>query len=792
MKRLTKRLSPKCLWFLILLTVLTMVCLVPQMKDLYLNSRCTVAVELGNAQNVSIRETKIIQGLLLEGDLQKLQIYLDAPSGALYGDAEVVFTLRQGENTVSRPVKAVTLETGFYELSANFGKIKTGQATLEIEGINFPAGTDVYLLASDTQISGLPMAFSETAECIGPLFLRYEILKNNFYFWYDTALLVALFAVILGTAWGIAFYRENMQDKNLLFLCSVLLIFLYVSLQNPPASFLAEPFSEVVYEFWYKAHEYGFFKSLMALMSGESLVWLERIMMWTADALFPTRYVMVAAQLMQLLLIACVASMPCLKIFSRYFGPEARILFSFYTGALMMFPSAYYFWGVSYWASFFLIYFGMLEMERMKRWQFLLGLGFTVILCVSRIYHIVYIPIVLLLLFLLWKQKGKRFKLYCAVVAVSSAFEVSYSLLMGGQRHFSAGGALNLLRVAENSLYYQVQVISSFFFGVERANGLGSNLLCTAFLLAVVVLFLFTAFSPLKKNKSIAALLGSMGILSLGTVAINVVVCAMSSTVTFPHNYAAEVDWKTNFFQQADFHFSYAYIAIAILSVVLLYMAKQVVQKWLSKNLSPKAYSDFLPKYERGSCAAALCIALLFSTMVSQTKPRMRYIPVEWKALAPITEREAYYAAVNIDYGVADISLEHNSRGMILGYDADADHWFFWNKEKERVYDTKTPYHHAVIGDVGALQEKEILSITAEKALWNFEVFYVAVLRDRNGTELARLLQINSPDRVWMDFIPDHPIRGVSSVTFELIDGTPAYVQNALQIGVKADDRMDD
>jgi hypothetical protein len=135
-----------------------------------------------------------------------------------------------------------------------------------------------------------------------------------------------------------------------------------------------------------------------------------------------------------------------------------------------------------------------------------------------------------------------------------------------------------------------------------------------------------------------------------------------------------------------------------------------------------------------------------------------------------------------VDYPVATISLTHNSYPMMFGYLANGK-WGRW-QDGDSAYSMNTLYSKAILGDSSDIEKKGLLCICAHKAITNFETTYVAVLYDRAGNELARIPQSESTNRVWVDFMPDKPLGNVYSVAFEMPTGEPAYVDNALQLGI--------
>jgi hypothetical protein len=177
--------------------------------------------------------------------------------------------------------------------------------------------------------------------------------------------------------------------------------------------------------------------------------------------------------------------------------------------------------------------------------------------------------------------------------------------------------------------------------------------------------------------------------------------------------------------------------------------------------------------------------ALLLVMQFAPVKVSAKIAPTQWKKIYKITQNDNYYASINVDYGVAPISLEHNSVGMLFAYDSSGT-YTYWDNSRTDMYDLTTAYHLQVLGNTSDIEDKEVLTLTAHKAMTNFETKYVAVFYDKQNNELARVTQANSSDREWVDFIPDNPIENVYSVAFFLEDGNVAYVNNALQIGVSS------
>lgn len=763
--------------FVALFSFLMLLCVGATYDYLYTNSKNTVVVESVDPQLLSVKDHCIEQELILEGTLEQLKLFCSAPSGGSYQDATITFDVQQDEKRVTTTVRAAEI-TSPYTLDTNLKKIGTGRATLTVEGTGFPEGTDLFLLASGTKTSGLPASTMDDSSTPGPILMHYTVLRHNIYYYYDTVVLILLIGLLLVISWLLTFKRETLLRGKGLFLCSFLLLFVYISLSNPLATFFAEPRSEMAYEFWYKAKYLSFFDNLMSLMSGESLVWTERLLMWLAVHLSgSSKYVFVLAQVMQTLLICGVSSMLCLPTFRRFFPAEIRLVLCWYLGGCMLFASAYYFWAVSYWACFFLIPFAFVDMERLPRWQFGLALVISVILCVSRIYHILLIPIALLALLALGKTRGKRFSLYCIVVAAASAFEVCYSLIAGGGGHLNMA-SLDVFRFLENAVYYQVQVLISILFGNAVLRAPLANAVFLLVFLSVLCLAIWLLVFRWKdiEKRTYGCILINLGLLSFGSILINVTVCGCSETVDFPFDYAAKVSWDALYYQNGDLHFSYAYFAVILLFLTLLYM----LSRKLSVNSLNRAPTLHRPNHI--AIPATLLSVFAITVVNLQLVPPISHIPTDWKSNYWVTENNSYYMPINTAYQFANISLYHNSTSILCGVTENGED-IAWNPSYQ-AYSSSFPYSEASPGAVSDLPNRGMLSLTARRVNTNFASRMELVLLNKNGEVIKRVQQTNAPDRVIIDFMLQEPVYGVYSVRFQTQDGTPAYVCDGLQIGV--------
>lgn len=747
-----------------------MLSFIPTISGWFNNSRNIVAVEFSTEYKpLSLKNHVVKQDIILEGELLKISVLFDVPSTSYYENAEIIVNLNQDGNVVdSKIIKANDLASGLNALRLSASK--GGRYTLSLYGQLFPEGTDLFLELSSDNISGLPGCSYDANVMEYPIVMNYEIMRHDSFYYYECCMIVALLLTIIGIAFLYAF-KITENNEYILFCASFLLLLAYIMLRNPIAGIMNDPYSEAVYEFWYKAHTMGFWSNLMSLMSGESLAWTERILMFMADRLTGGgRYVFALAQILELFLICGVSSMICLPDFKKYLSDEVRFLAAFFLGGNLLFYEAYLFWAVSYWVSIFIILGFLIDLDKLKRPLFIAFITVTVVFSVSRIYHILFIPIAVIILLVERKTLTNREKFYALIVAVASLFECTYSLINGGSEHVT-DGKLDMSKVAVNTIYYQLQVINRFLLGKSIDNALAANIL-SFIVFAAIIVYCVWLFGT--KNYHNYLMIIALGIMSTGSVMINVVVSMMSSSVSFSNDYSAPVDFRKFFYQIPDLHFSYSYIALTFMLLFLLYFIGTV--------LSTKVDFSYI-------CLAQVIVLAIFimrfNVLNKYNAYTYRIIPTDWKNEYQVTKKDVYYLPVNASILTAHISLQKGTANYIYGVYDDSNpekSLNLWNPG-DPIYTTDVCYKEATVGSVSDIENRQIISVCARRASSNFANDYYIILSDKDGNVLYRGKQLSDPRKLWMDFQLATPVSNCYSIRFENEYGKELYIRDGLQIG---------
>jgi hypothetical protein len=805
MTKMSAIIKSKILRLAIVFVLLLLLVTLPLLPGLYHQSRTTVTVTSEGGMFNPTHNNPITQEIFIEGRISNLTIPMIV-SGENALDGNVYVTVVQDGITLSEvtPASHIRSERNMYHTGLTLSELQRGSAVITVWSSGLSEGTQIYVLTSQTVLSGLPAAIGNGNALYGPMVLSYNVFRFNMYFYYNTILFTLLVLTIAATAYLLTYKEKLLEKRNILFLCSFAAIFLHISIINPTAGLLGEPISEAAYEFWYKAHELGFFQSLMTLMSGYALSWLERILIWTADLLSPSnRNVFFIAQVMVLSFISLVVSIPCLKGFNKYFSNEARFVFCFVVGALLVDAPIYWFFTTSYWGIFFFIGFAFMNMREMKAPIYYAGLVLAVILCFSRIYYAPLIPISLFLAIAVGKQLGKRFRIYCYTVFLAATLNGVYSARFAGADMADANFMGNLsyigpVQILVNTIYYQIQVIQSIFFGpiIQHFNGIASNAFFLMLLVAVVV-YCLIIFIYRKEERVFASAMLSLIAISMGTIMITVITSGSWGAIAFQKDYSEVVSWRQYHYQNANQHFIISYTAVMFAFLTFAYHIKvkaapyaiAIHDLFKKRNKQFEKFS-FMP-IKIGTILFMIVLMFIGSLPHHRLIPTY-HVPTQWRSVYHVTHREfTYYLPVNRTWPFEWIGLWHHSQALTFAYfpGPNENNNFTVANPGGPPFITNVPFHTAVLGDISNIEDRYVLSLGVRRGIVNFDTIMYAVFFDREGHEISRIRQAEAPDRLWLTFLFEeagrpfgHP--NIYSVSFYLEGGHPAMVVGALQFGV--------
>ncbi len=776
-----KKKQQKLTKFFAVLFLLIIVCIIPLLTHYWSDLHHTVTVtptNLDKYDSIQLHDDVEVEQLIyLQGSLRSLSIYL-TPSNMPDKKAVVQVSIKQNNaNVYSFSIPSTKVTSGLNTFELPGGQFKEGTATIRITAEGCTKNNAAVIYTSNDFSSGLPEATVNGKVADSPLSITYTILSIFPLFTYTTALLVLLLLLCVGVSVLFVYKMEWLENHNLLlYIIAFLIIVIIIGIRQPVASFYGEPISETAYDFWYGQISKGLSGSLMTLEAGLYLSWMERLITFIAVKLFPTKYVFVGMQMIMTFFIAGVSAAFCLKNFTRYFSPLVQLLIALFVGVYLYLPEFYMFHTLGYWGIIFIICFCLYDMDKMSLPVYIGGFLLTVVICLSKLMYVALLPVAIFILLVTMKKHCLKFKLYWATIIPVNLFHICYvfyktSTVIENRQGLGSFHMPAISRLVENVIYYQVQFLNSIVTGMQFKNGLMNNVIFTILLVGIASVLLHQFFVA-KKLQSLIGFLICCGLFSLGTIGVDIL--ASAGTV----NMSAKVDWSKNLVVYNQ-HYIFLYVSLAFMLLGALYWFENYVTHYLTIQQ---------PSYVNTEKVAQLSVLTILTFLILHFAPypdvriytNIEEFPTEWKLVWQAVNNNAYYLPINVGYPNALISLQHNSLGVLLGFNLNDQ----WSKlaHLEKFDDTK-PYYSAPMQD---LKDSEILSVTVRKANNNFRTSYTMVEYDKNNNVIASVPQSNSDYREWITFYPETPIIGAIRLEFVYSStGTPAYVKDALNIGVK-------
>lgn len=766
--------------FIAIFLLLCVVCIVPLLTNYYASLTHTVTIgadTVKTSSGICLSESVAVsQVIYLQGTLKDLQFFLTT-AGLAPEDAAIHFRAIQGSYAEDAWLPVADIRSGYNTVPISPQRFVPGEMTLEIttEHCGREPGAAVWM--SGEIGPGLPNASVNGQMAERCLALQFSIFQTPPLFIYKTAMLVGLVILCMLTAALLAWKSDWLDRKNwILVMLAFAMVVIVVGIRAPQASFFGEPFSEAAYDFWQGQTERGLRGSLMTLESGLYLSWMQRIVTFIAVKLFPIKYVFVGMQLLMLCFVAGVSASFCVKRLRRFFHPLAQLMLSLFVGLFLLGQQFYMFHTLGYWGIFFILFFCIYQdMEKMPRWLFLGGLGFTAVICLSKLLYAALLPVAVFILLVTFKEKRPRLKFYWTTVIAAILFHVFFIFYTSGSAIATRDGFASFLippipRLIENILYYQVQFLNAVFTNKTFSNALMANVLFLGLVIAIALFLLYHIFIT-GKYRSLCLYLTSCGLFSLGVIGIDI----LSGVGTT--DMRSKVDWTVSFIGYNQ-HYLFIYVALAFMGLGAL----SFFCRYLEQHLSLTDYHGCGSRCAAISVSIAclLCMCLQFSpSPYYGVYTELDEFPTEWSMQWQVTQREAYYLPINVGY-YALTSMCHNSRGVLLGYDYSGQ----WREMAilDQGLDANRVYFE---GSVQSLEHERILSLTVRKANTNFRTHYTMLLYDANGQLIASVPQSNSDYRQWITFQPEKPVYGAVRVAFVFTNnGAPAPVRDGLNIGV--------
>lgn len=748
---------------IIIFMIFAIVVLFPLTPFLLSNSTREVTLNTPNREKFyNLKTAEIKQKIIVQGRITKLGIYFDKLQTNYKQDECIEVIAKQGKRKEKIKLGcAEILDEQINYLDVNWSVFH--DEYIEITIVQRDLSGDILVYLCNDEQSALDGVIIDGDKKNAPICMEYKLFVDSSI----TSISVCLFFVLAILLIAGAVFVQS-EWKHAWCICSIIsffIIILIICIRQPTASYLGEPRSEAAYEFWKQAKYEGFWKSILNLECGlYYLSFIQRITAWLAVSITPdVKYVFVIMQMIQTLFIA----FSCCMVWSRKLLIDLskinRFLVSVLFGSCMVTTLSYYLHFMGYWGMLFIIFFSLLDMQKVNKYFFVLATIFAAICCLSKMVYVVAIPCVIC--YALYKNKRLTYRNVCWMLSILAGCMIQVIYTFTHTTLFQINEGLGTIQspswiqLINGLLYYAVQGVNTFLFNSEHSNVWYTNMVLFCLVLVAIVVFIYRLIYKNSKNIVMIGLLGVMYFSVLGFTML---------TSAGGFDMLNSIDWNVTGLLNHQ-HFAFIKIILCLMALILF----------------EECFSDI---NKRKVCTMIFLAFIAFSNMPindeneSGATSKVATFPTDWKNISWVTKNESYYVPINVGYPFALISLTENSYGILIGYDENGE----WKQLPMAVsYPKEIKYHKAVLGDLFDTDANGILSISTRRSNTYLDSIYDVVVYDKAGKIIMRKQQCNSSDRYWIDFMFDEPLYNAYCVEFiNTTTGHEGYVSDALNIGI--------
>lgn len=736
------------------------------------------AIEFRYKKNVDLFENSALyqlkdgdvieQELILDnGDrLDDLRIWLSSDA-SLENRGILQVRLSQGEIVHESEIDTSRIVGVEYVSSKlNLSGFSDGELLMAINVQDLDEDASVFMRYTNEAIYGIPQARINGVLCGGNISLNYNLLQpHNHEYSASLWILLVISITSIMASYVIICTKETSRNGWILMALFVVLAISTYSLEYPARTIEGESAYEGPTFFYDNAVSMNVMSVFRQLEGGMYLSTIQNIIMLVAvRVLHLRRNLFIAVSSMSTLYMIMSLAPFCSHYFKMYFTRAFRFICALLVVYFAPINSEINVTG--YFGAFFLMLLLLYDFEEINNFIYALILILVPIICMSKMVFVVFAPVALIYYILHRKEMNSKKK---ACILTIGMFSLAEGLLSITLRHGIQGGHrlgtvqhVTLPALINKILYYTVQTLGiQIRCGISNSNQMLSNILDIAILIGILAFVVRQFIRKSASYKSEAKFIVTM--LCLVVIQFSLIVL----TTTDLH---AEISWtrSLNAMPGQNFHFLAIYFAISVIYLTLLWVLIQFL----------RSHYEFL--IEHAGATERLTFKILMFASVSvitfiyigqrpgpktyDTANPSRISSADWKSYVTMLDSDAFC-----------IRIEPKT-------------WHYMKNASVKSIDVQRSTS-VDLSDVAELDGKTSIVAYAHKTAATNQIldrYYYMSIYDKDGNLISRIRQINSDaNRLYIGFYLEEGIPNIGHVEFTYEDGTPAFVDETLEIGYR-------
>lgn len=735
------------------------------------------SVDLGeNPVAYQLKEGDTIeQKLILDKDdrLDDLRIWL-ASDAAKENKGILQIRLAQGEIVSETRIdtsEIVGIVGGEYvPVRLKLSRFTDGELLLTVYASELDDDASVSVRCTAEAIYGLPQAVINGTPNNGTLSLNYKICQPHDIEFRVSLLLVMIISVSGILASYVMTYTEETPKTGWVLLGLFIVMAMAVfSLERPASTWQGESRYEGPVFFYNNVANMGILNALRQLEGGMYLSAVQNIIMIVAVRILHLRKnLFVAVESMGILyLVLCLAPF-CSHYFKKYFTRTFRFVCPLLIACFA--PINTEFHAIGYVGAFFLILLLICDFEKINHLIYALILLIVPAVCMSKMMFVAFAPVAFVY-YLLFRKEMNRKKKCCVIeIGIFAFMEAFLSILLkhgleGGHRlgtiqHVPLPSFINKI------LYYTVQTFGiQFRCNISNANQLLENICMSMLVIGILTFVIWQIFSKGSYRKEAKFIL----------VMLSLIIAQSSVVLLTTTDWHADIRWKQSVSVLPGYgvHHLSLYIAASAILLTFVWIALQYLKPHFLLMQEQFGHTEYVA-FRIIALLVVVGTTFLYINQHANSKSYdsanpTRVAVADWKAYVPMTDSDAFC-----------IRIEGK------GWDGNNGH-YVKNASEKSVGINRGP--SVDLSNVAELNGRTSIAFYAHKTVATNQILdrpYYMNIYDKNGNFISRIRQINpDAERLYIGFYPEGGVSNVGRVDFTYEDGTPAFVDETIEIGYR-------
>lgn len=642
-------------------------------------------------------------------------------------------------------VTKIRKDNSYYKIDFELNKFLPGEATVKIIGVDTKAGSSVAVYCSNspdyfenTTLNGVVQEKSLVQKLNYSYSGKFTIVKY--------ILFVALLLIML-LSFGVLIKERKPEKTKLLFICSFLIILLSFSIKYYFLLINAEPYAEQVENFFENAKSTNFIQNMLITDAGY-LPLLQHIIAWICVNLLQLGKVSVwVMNLLALISVALICSLINYQQFAGVFSYRTRFLFSI---LLPMFLLENYenltFINFVYYGIVVIAYAIILDLNKISRSFFGFLMIIIALLCLSKGFFVVMIPVMISYLVLRNIRISRRELIFVITTSLTSFVQLLYSfkykdVWLNTESKDNVFSSLNaLIEFAKNTIIIYSKTFISLFGVRNDFLKIHEILICGIFIL--IFTFVLPLYMVVIKKKGDRELF-AMIILNIANLAESAF-CALTVPylITLPYLIKNRHE---------------------IFTIVTVFFTIAIVYSYVKENYGIVSSREY--KFITGFIYGVMFI--IISLVIRNhwiSIPNHNISVIE----SPIMDYSSWSSYGDFSYDTA-FSIPIKPNGRV--YQKNSTIYFLGNgtSQLEKTQTVKhatgnSMIHKIELSKYEELVDAQIIGMFFNKPVFDDKITYKLVVKDKNNNVIVSDNQRSPSYKMFVGFLFENTIQGATSI----------------------------